>query len=305
MNSTCRQPVFFAVSALFFTALLVFLVLPGEASAETITSTLNLVNVKQNERGDGYEWANRYDILTLNGINIDTENDYGLRLPQNCTVVLKGTNYIKAGKYALSCSGNVSFKGSGTLILDAGEIGLFIYSEVSTDKIRLLEGNYQIRAGKYGVYSKAADFSFVDGKLDITVDSAEGAAVSGRCVNLVGGKFTANNSVESTHELVVKGINLDITSTRPALSSQILNIKDISVENYSGEISIQAKSTEKRDRRSAIFGDSVPGYVDYILLVVAILGIAALIVVPVLRRKKKTKELYERLKREAAEEPKA
>lgn len=305
MNSTCRQRILYTVSVLFLTVLFVFLILPGEASAETITSTLNLVNVKQNERGDGYEWANRYDILTLNGINIDTESDYGLRLPQNCTVVLKGTNYIKAGKYALSCSGNVSFKGNGTLILDAGEIGLFIYSEVGTDKIRLLEGNYQITAGKYGVYSQAADFSFVDGKLDITVNSAEGAAISGRCLNLVGGKFTANNSVEATHELVVKGINLDINSTKTALSAKILNITDISVTDYNGESTIQAKSTEKNERKSAIFGDSVPGYVDYILLAVAVLGIAALIVVPVLKRKKKTKELYERLAREAAEEKKS
>jgi len=305
MNSTCRHRAFLTVSAMLLTVILVFLILPGDASAETITSTLNLVNVKQNERGDGYDWANRYDILTLNGFSLDTESDYGLRLPKDCTVILKGTNYIKAGKYALTCSGNVSFKGNGTLILDAGEIGLFIYSEVATDKIRLLDGNYQITAGKYGVHSPAADFSFVDGKMDITVNAADGAAVSGRCVNLVGGKFKANNSVESTHELVVKGINLDIESTKPALSAKILNITDISITDYNGENTIEAKSTEKRDRRSAVFGDSVPGFVDVILLIVAVAGIAALIVVPILRRKKKTKELYERLAREAAEEGKA
>lgn len=117
----------------------------------------------------------------------------------------------------------------------------------------------------------------------------------------MGGKFTANNSVEATNELVVKGINLDIKSTKSALSAKILNIKDISVTDYNGENSIEAKSTEKRDRRSAIFGDDVPGYVDIILFAVAAVGIALLIVVPILRRKKKTKELYERLAREAAE----
>lgn len=301
MNGICRRRIFYAVSALFITLLTVFLLLPGKAAAETITSTINLVNVKQNERGDGYEWANRYDILTLNGLHVDTENDYGLRLPQNCTVVLKGTNYIKAGKYALSCSGNVSFKGNGTLILDAGEIGLFIYSEVKTDKIRLLEGNYQITAGKYGVYSKAADFSFVSGKMDIAVDATDGAAVSGRCLNLVGGRFTANNSVEASHELVVKGVNLDISSTKAALSAKNLTIRDISVTDYNGETSIQAKSTEKNERKSVIFGDTVSGVVDYVLLAFAVIGIAALIVVPILRKKKKTKELYERLAREKAE----
>ncbi len=298
MNSIRKSRMILTVSAVFLSLILILLILPGNISAKTITHTLNLVNVTQNEKGDGYEWANRYDTLTLNGLRLETEEDFGLRLPKSCTVILKGTNYIKAGKYALTCSGNVSFKGRGTLILDAGEIGLFIYTEIGTEKIRLLDGKYEITAGKYGVYSKQADFSFVDGKMDITVNSPDGAAVFGRNLNLVGGKFTANNSVEATNELVVKGINLDIESTKPALSAKILNVTDISVD-YNGENTVEAKSTEKRQRQSAIFGDDVPGYVDVILIVCAIVGIAALIVVPILRRKKKTKELYERLAREA------
>lgn len=172
--SKTKHPVIFMISALLFAVICSFLLLPGEASAKTITTTLNLVNVTQNEEGDGYEWANRYDILTLNGLRLETENDFGLRLPKSCTVVLKGTNYIKAGKYALTCSGNVSFKGNGKLILDAGEAGIYIYTEIGTEKIRILEGNFEITAGKYGVHSKQADFSFVDGKLDITVNSPEG-----------------------------------------------------------------------------------------------------------------------------------
>jgi len=302
MRTMCRYRISFALSAILVMLFLVFLTVPTKAADKTITTTLNLVNVSQNEQGEGYYWANRDDVLTLDGFRLDTENDFGLRLPKSCTVVLKGTNYIKAGKYALTCAGNVSFKGNGTLILDGGEAGIFIYTEIGTEKIRLLEGNYQITAGKYGVYSKQADFSFVDGKMDITVNSPEGYAIYGRNLNLVGGTFTANNSVEATNELVVKGIHLDIKSTKPALSAKILNIKDISVTDYNGENTLQAKSTEKRDRRSAIFGDDVPGYVDVILFVCAIVVIALLIVVPVLRRRKKTKELYERLAREAGEE---
>ena len=79
-------------------------------------------------------------MLDLNGLYLDTTNDYGLRLPKDCTVNITGTNYIKASKYALSCAGTVVFKGSGKLILDAGEAGIFIYTEVGTDKVRLLEG---------------------------------------------------------------------------------------------------------------------------------------------------------------------
>jgi len=298
MNSTFKQRTFAAaVSAILLSLLFILFLLPGKVSAETITSTVNLVNVKQNEHGDGYEWANRYDILTLDGLSIDTLSDYGLRLPQNCTVVLKGTNYIKAGKYALTCAGNVTFKGKGTLILDGGDMGLYIYSEVGTDKIRLIEGTYEITGGKYGIYSTAADFSFVDGKMTITANSEDGAAVYGRCVNLVGGSFSANNSVEATHELVVKGINLDITSGKPALySAGTLKITDISgADEYSGENSLKAKSTQKNAKKSIIFGESVPGFVDYIILAVFALGIAAAVFGPALKRKKKTKELYARL----------
>ena len=113
MKTLCRQRILLAASAVLLTVVLAFFVLPGMTEAKTITETLNLVNVTQNERGDGYQWANRYDILTLDGLRLETENDFGLRLPKSCTVVLKGTNYIKAGKYALTCSGNVSFKGNG------------------------------------------------------------------------------------------------------------------------------------------------------------------------------------------------
>ncbi len=295
MTNIRRLPLFHTASALLVALIFVFQLLPLPTAARTITETLNLVNVTQNEEGDGYRWANRTDVLTLNGLRLETESDYGLRLPQNCTVVLKGTNYIKAGKYALTCAGNVSFKGSGTLILDAGEIGIFIYTEIDTHKIRLLNGNYEITAGKYGVYSAHADFSFVDGEMDIEVADPEGAAILGRSVNLVGGEFEADNSVEATHELVVKGIDIDIESTRAALSAKTLKIEDISVTDYNGENEIEAKSTEKRDRRSAIFGDDVPGYVDVLLLIGAVAVIGLLVVVPVLRRRKKTKALYERL----------
>jgi len=301
MNTTCRKRFFAALYAMILTAAALFAAFPVGAYENTITTTVNLVNVTQNERGDGYYWANRTDELTLDGLRLETDSDYGLRLPQNCTVILKGTNYIKAGKYALTCSGNVSFKGKGKLILDGGEMGIYIYTEVDTHKIRLLDGEYEIKAGNYGVYSEHADFSFVDGDMDIEVADPNGAAILGRSVNLVGGEFEAKGSVEATHELVVKGIDLDIESTRAALSAKNLNIEDISVTNYNGEVEIEAVSTEKRDRRSAIFGDDVPGYVDVILLVGAVVVIALLIVVPILRRRKKTKELYERLARGGAE----
>ena len=64
---------------------------------------------------------------------------------------------------------------------------------------------------------------------------------------------------------------------------------------YNDGFVARTKSIAKTERKSAVFGDSVPGWVDYILLVVVIAGIGACIFIPALRRKKKTKELYARL----------
>ena len=81
-------------------------ILPADVSAaETVTKTVNIAEATKNERGPGYDWANRFDILTLNNLRIETSDAYGLRLPKNATVVLKGNNYIKAAKYGVSFSG--------------------------------------------------------------------------------------------------------------------------------------------------------------------------------------------------------
>ncbi len=271
----------------------------------TITTTLNIAQANKNQRGHGYEWHNRTDVLDLNGLYLDTTSDYGLRLPKDCTVNITGTNYIKASKYALSCAGTVVFKGSGKLILDAGEAGIFIYTEVGTEKVRLLEGEYEIHSAKYGVLSTAADFSFVDGKMTITVDDENGAAVSGRIVNLLGGTFTANSAVEASHMLTVKGINLDVNANRAAFSSKNLTVSDIaltadgaSIAEYAGQSSVKGTSTLKRVRTSVIFGENVNGAIDYVCLVVLLCGIAAAVIVPILRHKKKVKKLLERLEKE-------
>ena len=286
-------------------------VLPAAVQADNIiTKTVNIAVANKNERGPGYDWANRYDVLTLDNLHIDTSDPYGLRLPDNCTVILKGNNTIKASKYGLACSGTVVFKGSGTLTIEAGDIGIYLVSQDSTHKIRLIEGTYTIKAGTYGVYSEYADFSFVGDKMNIEVTGENSSAIRGRRVNLMGGTFSANSSVESTHELAIEGINLDITSNRPVFEAKILSIKDVAmtsngsaVEEYNGETAIAGKSTAKYVRTSAVFGDSVPGFVDYICLALLAVGLAAAVFGPALHRKKKKKELYERLAREGYDVP--
>ena len=73
------------ISFILLTAVMLFTlcaaVLPASA-AETVTSTVNIATANKNMRGPGYDWANRTDVLTLDGLNIDTDDAYGLRLPK-------------------------------------------------------------------------------------------------------------------------------------------------------------------------------------------------------------------------------
>ncbi len=283
--------------SVIFTAFAVITFLPTNISAaEEIKSTVNISEARKNQRGPGYNWENRTDVLTLDDVNINTDDPYGLRLPKNCTVILKGDNYIKAAKYGISCLGTVVFKGDGTLTVDAGEIGFYLISQDNTQKIRLLGGEYKISAGKYGVYSEYADFSFVGKSMDINITSEDGLATNGRIINLLGGEFSANAPVKSAHALTVDSININVTASSSALSSKNIYIENISLENYNGENSIDAKSTAKNSNKSIIFGDNVPAFIDYILLAALLLGIAAGVFVPALHKKKKNKELYKRLK---------
>ena len=68
-----------------------------------------------------------------------------------------------------------------------------------------------------------------------------------------------------------------------------------------GMVGNVGKSTAKETRSSVIFGENVPGAVDYICLVIAIAGIAAAIVGPVLHHKKKKAALLARLEQENPE----
>lgn len=291
--------------ALILIVLSLTAVIPVSAG-EIITTTVNIAEANKNQRGSGYNWANRTDTLTLNGLNIQTDSPYGLRLPADCTVILQGQNYIKAAKYGISFSGTVIIKGSGSLTVEAGEIGLYLISQDSTQKNRLINGKYEITAGKYGVYSDASDFSFVGSSMNIHMTDSAAPAIQGRVVNLLGGTFKSDSSVNATHALTVEGVNLDITAQTEALSAKNLTIKDIEItgaEEYTGQTSIKAKSIAKSGRTSLIFGEKVGGWADYVVLAAVAAGVAAGVFGPMLRRKKKKKELYERLAKEGYEVP--
>lgn len=281
--------------------ILAVMAVPAVCMADTVTikETVNISNARQNIRGHGYEWENIPDILTLSGIRIETKDDYGIKLPANCTVVLKGNNYIKAGKYGISCAGKTLFKGNGTLTIDAGEIGIYLFSQDSTTKIQMLEGKYVISAGKYGVFSEYSDFSVSGAEFEISVP--DGRGILGRTVNLVGGSIKSDSSIEATQSLLVDGVDVNVVSNDEALISGKLSVRNVSMscgDEYGGENEITFSAQKRWHAKSILLGDNVPGWADYILLAAGLILVAACIVIPVLRKRKKKKELYERLVRE-------
>ena len=283
--------------------MLVGLVIPMTASVGAVQyadgNTVNIAAARQNVHGNGYEWDNRKSILTLDGCNIVTNDDYGLRLPDGCTVVVNGNNYISAAKYGISCAGNVIFKGKGTLTVDAGTYGIYLISQDNTTKVRILSGKYKVMADKCGVYSDYTDFSLAGGSFDVSVKDG-GRAVLGRTVNLVGGSFSSNGTVEAMNTLLCDSVDIDIKSSESALVGKKLTVRNIALdgmEEYNGETSVAGKATTRRHTKSILF-PSMPGWVDWVLLAVVVLLAAACIVLPVLHRRKKKKELYARLKEE-------
>ena len=274
--------------------------LPVSAVTYVIDETVNIAAARQNLHGHGYEWANRTSTLTLDNCNIVTKNDYGMRLPGECTVVLKGNSYIRAEKYALSCAGNVIFKGNGTLTLDAGDYGMYLISQDNTTKVRILSGKYKVTAERCGVYSEYTDFSLAGGSFEVSTTGESSRAIFGRIVNLVGGSFVSDSTVEATHTLLCDSIDLDIKSTESALIGKKLTVRNIAIDGadgYAGENEIVGHATKRWHVKSILF-PSLPGWIDYVLLIAVLAAVAACIVLPILHKRKKTKELYEQLKAE-------
>lgn len=281
---------------------LIAAIIPMNVSGVTVTisETVNVAAARQNMHGHGYEWANRTSTLTLDNCNIVTKSDYGMKLPGECTVILKGNSHICAEKYALSCAGNVIFKGNGTLTLEAGDYGIYLISQDDTTKVRILSGEYKITAGKCGVYSEYTDFSLVGGSFEVNTTDEDSRAISGRAVNLVGGSFKSNSTVEAAHTLLCDSVDLRIKSSDSALIAKNLTVRNIlfdGADEYAGENEIVGHATKRWHAKSILFADA-PGWVDYALLAAVLAVLAACVVLPILHGKRKRKKLYERLKAE-------
>jgi len=289
------------IALLAVTAVLPFM--PVSVFAAEHTSTLNLLEVRQNTTGDSYYWNNKTDTLTLTNITINTTDRYGIRIPDGATVVLEGNNTISASYAALDIEGAAYFRGNGTLTLNGGEIGFLNPTNMSDKRVIIEDGTYVINSSGVGISSPSAVWSQTGG--NITVNSA-GEAVNGREIRLQGGVFTANNTVHATNKLVILYTTLNITAPKSALvSDKTLSINGVAmksgenkIEEYNGENAITSTPLSRKRTTSMLYGESVSIAADYITAVVAALIIAAVIVVPKVLKKKKLRLALEKYEAE-------
>ncbi len=263
---------------------------------------ISIINPQQNLSGDGYDWLNYASTLTLDNLNIKTDDDYGLKICDGATVVLKGDNYIEAKKAAIFLEAKVLFKGSGTLTL-VGENGIYCSSADNTDSLSIVGGTYKITSSGAGIISDFHRVSLSNCK--ITVKSEGGIAIKAQTVT-TGAKtvIKANGSITGVDKLLIESSSITLNTSTKALisnkpvvfsnvtlkagdSEKTLSSIDLKASGYDGQKCIKTVSLYDGQKKSLIFGDAVPRYVDVILLaaVIAVLGCA--VVVPVVYKKKK------------------
>ena len=267
------------------------------AKNETVTSCINLVNVSKNERGPGWDWANRYDILTLNNLTVETSDDYGLRLPADATVVLEGDNYIKASKAAVVFAGNTTFKGEGTLTLVSDDMGFFVNCSNERKNVYIVGGTYKIEAANYGIKSEKVPFSIADCTMDINVKNADGAAAYCYSLAINGAKVNANNSFDALYGNIITDADIKTESSRAvftsSLSSVVFNKETIegndkaTAEEFAAKTSIDMKGNAPHYTQSVLFGAGVHIWVDYVVIAAVVLVIGSTIFIKLYRQKKR------------------
>ena len=277
------------------------------SAAKTITETVSILNPRQNMRGDGYVWMNIPEELTLTNLRIDTKDKYGLKICDGAVVFLKGNNYIKASEAAIYCGGTVTFKGTGTLTLESGGVGILMLNSDGTDTIRVMDGKIMIKATEAGIKATFAKIAIVGGEMDISVSSEDGFALDAYDTTInAGAKLTANNTVRGSYKLNLSDANVSIAAPKAALmygEEKYFTLAKLELkvgssadslavaEAYNGEFALSASSTVVPRTPSLLFGDEYTIALDIVLLVCGIILLAAVFVVPYLIRKKKTDKI--------------
>lgn len=290
------------MAAVLITALLLFAAGVPSAAKDPITETVNMMQVNQNTRGEGYYWHNPSDKMTLTDVYIDTADEFGLKMPDKSYLVLEGNNYIRASKAALFCEGELQVSGTGSLTLVSDEgIGVLINTTKAVKSVRFIGGNIVIKAGAIGVQALYATASFSNCTVDITTKGEN--AVTARIL-LIGGcpSFKANATLSADYKMNISASALEVTGANgaPALvtpdnftvndiaMSAGADIKSVSaVEEYAGQTALVTKSTVSGITPSIIFGEGVSVAVDILIIIGFLAVIAAVIAVPAVRYRRR------------------
>ncbi len=287
------------VMPLLMSALLTVSIFTGTYvnAATTLTEGVSILNPRQNIHGVGYEWDNPHDTLTLTNLSIDTDNEFGLKVPDNATVILVGVNRIKASRAALYIGGRVTIKGSGTLILDGGEYGIYCNSSDRRSKLSMIAGKYEITAGKSGFYSAVEKIS-LSGKSEIKVSGLSDSFDVTSLEITNGARVSAKGQIKASTDCLISAADVEVTADRQAIVSPSLTIERVSVDagdghdpEYAAQTSIKTVSEWKYVRTSVIFGESVPAYVDLLAALGSVALAALAIILPVLIRKRRLKKI--------------
>lgn len=280
-------------------------------SAKTIhTKTLSFLDIRANAEGPGYKWNNYDDILTLDGLNIDTEDDFGLKIIDGATVIIKGNNYIKASKAAIFIEGKVIIKGSGTLTLVSDQ-GIYCSSDDPTDTLTINGGKFDITATSIGIVS---DFHTVNlNGVNVKIKAENGTAVKAQKLNIgVKTVLTADAPVIGVEKLHIDGASLTVNTKTEALKSNSLSLAKLklkagdssnnlsNVDSYTGQACIKTKSTYDDSPKSVILGEKYDAYFDILIFIGIIAVLSAVVVLPIVIKKKKARAAIEA--RDKAEE---
>ncbi len=286
------------------------------ASGAAYGETLNLANVQANQKGDGYFWNNMTSTLTLDGFELSTSADFGMKLPEGATVELVGTNKISGGKYGIGCPGSVTFTGNGTLVAEGGTYAVYSYTANENHKLRFDGGKLFLKGGVDAVFSESAVISVTGSSLELK--AGDGHGIKGRVIASTGGSVVSDAPIHATHEVSISRTEIEVSGRGKAAitSDNILKLENVKIltgsnadslnekDVYSGEVFLQTVPISESARGSILFGEGTPITVDYLLLTAAVILIACALVLPILHRKNKVKKMYASLSAENSEEKK-
>lgn len=294
MKSTNKKNFIAAVLFVCLTALFVPFTFLHINAVNTITETLNMLNVTKNQTGEGYYWHNPSKTLTFSGLNIDTQSEFGLKLLDNTIVILEGNNTISSAETAIYCTGTVTFKGTGSLTLVSGNTGIIIKNDNRNKKMMILEGTINISAGKEAIRSDNASISIAGGNISLNAADSEGYAINGRVVSISDGvTLVSDNTIAASYGLTVNAANMTINAPKAALQYKgSFGISNVAIssgtsaaslspaDTYNGEFSIATVSTVKERAPSIVFGEEYPLSLDFIMLAILLVIMLTVIFVP-------------------------